>query len=75
MPLVENNGHHFDFRLEKREDTRPSVFLMSYAAAYATWYQVGTWFGLLSIVTSQAACTCLGQRAVLFEEQQQTRVG
>jgi hypothetical protein len=39
-PLVEGSGEGRDFHLVSKEDTRPSVLLLSHAAAYAAWYEV-----------------------------------
>ena len=41
LPLVEDPNKSRGFHLHKQEDVRPTVALLSYAAAYATWYQVG----------------------------------
>ena len=41
LPLVDSELTR-PVALPKQEDTRPSVFLLSYAAAYAGWYQVWT---------------------------------
>ena len=38
-PLVES-GLNRPFHLTPTEDTRPSVLLLSHAAAYAAWYEV-----------------------------------
>jgi hypothetical protein len=39
LPLNVSAGGRF-YNLTKREDVRPSVTLLSHAAAYASWYQV-----------------------------------
>jgi hypothetical protein len=40
LPLNVSEGGRF-YNLSRREDTRPDVTLLSHAAAYAGWYQVG----------------------------------